>query len=126
MNSSVRGTVMSNTGVLVFFCGKMGSGKSTESKKVAIERNAVLISEDEWLSILYPNQITSFDDYIKFSNQLKPLIKIHVHNILKIGITVVMDFPSNTKRQREWFTNLSIEADVTAELKYLKQIIHCA
>ena len=57
---------MSNEGVLIFFCGKMGAGKSTESKKVATERNAVLISEDEWLSELYPNQITSFDDYIKF------------------------------------------------------------
>ena len=61
-----QGGFMSHRGTLIYFCGKMGAGKSTESKKIAIERNAVLISEDEWLSKLYPNQITSFDDYIKF------------------------------------------------------------
>ncbi len=111
---------MSHRGRLIYFCGKMGAGKSTESKKVAIERNAVLISEDEWLSKLYPNQIRSFDDYIKFSGQLRPLIKSHVQNILRSGSSVVMDFPANTKKQREWFTNLSIEAKSESELIYLK------
>jgi len=111
---------MDHRGTLIFFCGKMGAGKSTESKKVAIERNAVLISEDEWLSKLYPNLITSFDDYIKFSGQLKPLIKVHVQNILRTGTSVVMDFPANTKKQREWFNNLSIEAKAKNELIYLK------
>jgi len=98
----------------------MGAGKSTKSKLVAIERNAVLISEDEWLAKLYPDQITSFDDYIKFSGLLRPLIKMHVQNILRTGTSVVMDFPANTKRQRKWFNNLSIEAESKAELIYLK------
>jgi len=98
----------------------MGAGKSTKSKSVAIERNAVLISEDEWLAKLYPDQITSFDDYIKFSGLLRPLIKMHVQNILRTGTSVVMDFPANTKRQRKWFNNLSIEAESKAELIYLK------
>jgi predicted kinase len=115
-----QGGSMAHRGTLIFFCGKMGAGKSTKSKAVAIERNAVLISEDEWLSKLYPDQITSFDDYIKFSGQLRPLIKGHVQNILRAGSSVVMDFPANTKRQREWFNNLSIEAESKAELIYLK------
>ncbi len=38
----------------------MGAGKSTKSKQLAIEKHVVLLSEDEWLSSLYPNQITSF------------------------------------------------------------------
>ena len=107
-------------GTLIFFCGKMGAGKSTKSKLVAIERHAVLISEDEWLSKLYPNQITSFEDYIKFSGQLKPLIKSHVQNILRVGTSVVMDFPANTIKQRAWFNNLSMEVDSETELTYLK------
>ena len=44
---------MPTTGTLIFF-GKMGAGKSTKSKEVSITKNAVLLSEDEWLSILYP------------------------------------------------------------------------
>lgn len=115
-----QGGLMAQRGTLIFFCGKMGAGKSTTSKVVALERNAVLISEDEWLSTLYPEQITSFDDYIKFSSQLRPLIKSHVQNILRAGASVVMDFPANTKRQRQWFNQLSIEAESKAELIYLK------
>jgi len=37
----------------------MGAGKSTKSKEFAFDNNAVLLSEDEWLSILYPQQILS-------------------------------------------------------------------
>lgn len=33
-------------GILTFFCGKMGAGKSTQSRKLAQEINAVLLSED--------------------------------------------------------------------------------
>jgi len=111
---------MTHPGTLIFFCGKMGSGKSTESKRVAASRNAVILSEDDWLTMLYPDQITSFDDYIKFSTLLKPLIKVHVQNILRTGTNVVMDFPANTKRQREWFNLLSGEINASNELIYLK------
>ena len=34
---------MSEQGTLIFFYGKMGAGKSTHSKNIASERNAVLI-----------------------------------------------------------------------------------
>jgi predicted kinase len=111
---------MKQRGTLIFFCGKMGAGKSTKSKQVAQERNAVLLSEDQWLLLLYPSQITSFDDYIKFSGQLKPLIKAHVKNILETGTNVVMDFPANTMNQRKWFKELVSEAKVQHELIYLK------
>ena len=106
-------------GTLILFSGKMGAGKSTKAKQVAREQNAVLISEDEWLANLYPNQIVSFDDYIHYSLLLKPLVKSHVIEILKTGINVVMDFPANTIKQRKWFTELIAEADAAHELIYL-------
>ena len=52
-----------NTGRLVFFCGKMGAGKSTLARQLADQPNMVLISEDDWLSKLYPNQIHSLETY---------------------------------------------------------------
>ena len=107
-------------GTLILFSGKMGAGKSTKSKQISQERNAVLISEDEWLSKLYPNQITSFDDYIHFSSLLKPVVKSHVLNILKTGTSVVLDFPANTVKQRKWFKELITEANAPNELVYLK------
>lgn len=111
---------MQQVGTLIFFSGKMGAGKSTKSKQVSIERNAVLISEDEWLSKLYPNQITSLDDYIRYSLLMKPLVRSHVLDILKTGTNVVMDFPANTLKQRKWFKELIAEANAPNELIYIK------
>jgi predicted kinase len=111
---------MPKQGTLIFFCGKMGAGKSTCSKKISAERNAVLISEDEWLEALYPNQVSAFEDYLKFSSQMKPLVKSHVAEILRTGTNVVMDFPANTLSQRQWFRDLLSEISCPHELIYLK------
>jgi predicted kinase len=110
---------MKSKGTLIFFCGKMGAGKSTESKQLALDRNAVLISEDAWLASLYPDQIESFEDYIKFSGRLKPLVKSQVQSILRTGTNVVMDFPANTIAQRKWFKAIISEIDAPHELIYL-------
>jgi len=110
---------MIEAGTLIFFCGKMGSGKSTKSKEFAIENNAILISEDEWLTILYPQQISSFEDYIKYSALLRPLIKLHVQKILLTGTNIVLDFPANTSRQRTWFKNITSEINTKHKLVFL-------
>jgi shikimate kinase len=108
-----------NKGILTFFCGKMGAGKSTKSCEIAKDRNAVLLSEDEWLESLYPNKIASLEDYIEFSNLLKPQIKRLVQAILVTGTDVVMDFPANTISQREWFRNIFSEIDAPHKLVYI-------
>ncbi|EKG2506300.1 ATP-binding protein [Vibrio vulnificus] len=110
---------MENKGKLLFFCGKMGAGKSTKSKLVAAENNAVLISEDDWLSAHYPSQILTFDDYIKYSNLIKPFVRSYVQSLLNVGVNVVMDFPANTIKQRAWFLSLCVEVGSEHELWYL-------
>jgi shikimate kinase len=107
-------------GALTFFCGKMGAGKTTKSKTIAREKNAVLISEDEWLSVHYPNEINSFDDYLEYSSRIKAFVKLHVQSILKAGTDVVMDFPANTVNQRIWFKQLCNEIECKHELVYLE------
>jgi predicted kinase len=110
---------MNHKGILIFFCGKMGSGKSTLSRKMSEELNAILLSEDEWLSTIYPEEIQNFDDYIKYSRRLKPLLKTHVRNILKAGLSVVMDFPANTINQRVWFKEIFLFENIPHKLIYL-------
>ncbi|MDF2946506.1 MAG: cell division protein ZipA [Bacillales bacterium] len=110
---------MKQLGTLYFFCGKMGAGKSTKSNQLAKDKNAVLLSEDEWISSLYPNQVTSFEEYIKYSALLKPLVKKHVQNILSVGTDVVMDFPGNTKRLRKWFLEIASEINANHQLIFL-------
>lgn len=110
---------MKQLGTLYFFCGKMGAGKSIKSKQLAKDKDAVLLSEDDWLSSLYPNQIASFEDYLKFSAQLRPLVKKHVQNILSVGTDVVMDFPANTQKLRKWFLDMASEVNASHQLIFL-------
>lgn len=110
---------MNNLGTLYFFSGKMGAGKSTRSKEIAQTENAVLLSEDEWLEKLYPNQINDFDDYLSYSKLIKPLLKEHIQRILKVGSNVVLDFPGNTKTQRKWLLSVASEINANHQLIFL-------
>ncbi|MCG8416230.1 MAG: ATP-binding protein [Pseudomonadales bacterium] len=107
-------------GTLYLFCGKMGAGKTTQSRLLATEHCAALISEDEWLSRLFPEQIHNFDDYRSYAARLKPLIFDHVKNLLETGTNVVLDFPANTKRQRAWFSELAQAAQANSQLVYIQ------
>lgn len=108
-----------NHGCLIFFCGKMGAGKSTQAKRLALEQNTILLSEDEWLESLYPNTIDSLETYVSYSNRLKPQIKKLVQSLLKTGLNVVMDFPANTRKQRDWLKSIYTEIEASHQLIYI-------
>lgn len=110
---------MENVATLYFYAGKMGAGKSTHSLQLAKEIKAVHISEDEWLTALYPDQISNFEDYLKFASRIKPLLSKHIQQILTSGTDVVLDFPANTCQQREWFKQLFENAHAKHQLIYI-------
>jgi len=111
---------MNDKGKLIFFTGKMAVGKTTYSKKLASELNAIYVSEDQWLSYLYPDEINDFNDYIKYSSRIKPLLEEHLTQLLLSGLTVVMDFPGNTIKQRQWFKTLFRKSKIPHKLIYLR------
>ena len=111
---------MIEKGRLHFFCGKMAAGKTTKSLEVMNSENAILISEDDWLGHLFKDEIKVFDDYIKYSKRLKPLLLDHIKNIIGSGVSVVMDFPANTIRQRLWFKELIGNNKISQQLHYLE------
>lgn len=110
---------MSEGPTLHFFCGKMAAGKSTLARKLAEKNNVILLVEDEWLSHLFPDEITTISDYIKYAPRLQKVILSHVISLLSHGISVVMDFPANTVNQRQWFRGLYETANVAHTLHYL-------
>ena len=97
---------MNNKSTLHFFCGKMAAGKSTLAKTLAEKHNAILLVEDEWLSELYPEDITNIPDYLEYSSRLQNLLSKHIISILSSGVSVVLDFPANTENQRKWFRSI--------------------
>ena len=100
-------------------CGKMASGKSTLSKKLRDEHNAILISEDIWLEKLYGEEIKIFEDYLKYSKRLKSILFTHIQELLLSDISVVLDFPANTPTQRTWFRKIFESAKVEHTLHYI-------
>jgi len=110
---------MSNMGTLFLLCGKLGAGKTTLSMLLMSEPNTVRISEDEWLAAHYPEQISTFDDYLMYSKLIKPFIKSHVQDILKTKTDVVMDFPANTIKQRRWLLSICEEINTPHQLIYI-------
>jgi len=111
---------MKSKGTLHFFCGKMAAGKSTRALELVIKHDAILLAEDEWLKNLYPDEIRSFDDYIHYSARLKPLLLDLVSNLLNNNVSVVMDFPANTIKQRSWFKTLFTMNDSPHMLHYIE------
>ena len=107
--------------MLVFFCGKMGAGKSTRAAQIAAERNAVLISEDDWLGSLFPGEIKNLKDYVNYAKRIKPIVKDIAQRILVSGGTVVLDFPANTTGQREWLKSIYSEVGASHELVYINE-----
>jgi len=97
---------MNSKTTLHFFCGKMAAGKSTLAKELAEKHKAILLVEDDWLSELYPNEITNIPEYLQYSSRLQNVLSNHIKSLLSSNISVVLDFPANTENQRAWFRSI--------------------
>jgi predicted kinase len=104
---------------LIFLCGKMAAGKSTLARNLARLENAVLLMQDELLDRLFPGEITDIPGFVKYSSRLKDALAPHICSLLSKGISVVLDFPGNTKAQRAWFRQLFEGANAEHELHFV-------
>lgn len=107
------------TAMLYLICGKIAAGKSTFAKKLSQQPGTVLVSEDFWLASLYPGQIASLEDYARCSAQLRAAMALHIAAVLQAGVSVVLDFPSNTLATRAWARELIENSAAAHELHYL-------
>jgi predicted kinase len=100
-------------------CGKIASGKSTLAARLAAEPGTVLLSEDYLLSRLYPGEILTLDDYVRCAGRLKEAIAPTIADLLRAGLSVVLDFQANTPRARSWMRGLFEEAEAAHQLHWL-------
>lgn len=105
---------------LHLMCGKIASGKSTLASALAVEHAAVLLSEDHWLTRLYPGEIRGVADYVRLSRRIREVVGPLVTRMLESGASVVMDFPGNTVADRQWLAGLAQAAHVRHCLHYLE------
>ena len=104
---------------LYLLCGKIAAGKSTLARHLAARPATLLISEDHWTSNLFADDLKTIDDYGRFSARLRVAMGPHIVDILRQGLSVVLDFPANTVSNRNWMRSLITQADVAHELHLL-------
>jgi len=100
-------------------CGKIASGKSTLTQKLAARPKTLLISEDIWLSQLYADEIRTLGDYVRRSRQLRSVLAPHVESLLLGDLSVVLDFPANTLNNRRWMKHIIDRTGAAYVLHYL-------
>ena len=107
------------TGKLLFLCGKMAAGKSTMARDLAAREDAMLFVQDDWLAALYPGGVINVATYHEYSGRTSKLLAPHVVALLSRGLSVVLDFPGNTRNQRAWFREIIDRAGVPHELHFM-------
>ncbi|MEM7545858.1 MAG: ATP-binding protein [Pseudomonadota bacterium] len=91
---------------LHLLCGKIASGKSTLAAQLGSNCGAIVIAEDEWLSALYGEDMSSISDYVRYSAKLRRILGPHIASLLDAGISVVLDFQANTREARSWMRGI--------------------
>ena len=104
---------------LYLLCGKIAAGKSTLARRLAARPATLLITEDHWTSNLFSDDLRTIDDYARYSARLRAAMGPHVVDILRQGLSIVLDFPANTVSNRNWMRSLIARANVAHELHLL-------
>ncbi|SDR47478.1 ATP-binding protein [Pseudovibrio sp. Tun.PSC04-5.I4] len=104
---------------LLLVCGKIASGKSTLLAHLVKDHSAVVLSEDHWNATLFPGKLKTLEDYVKYSARVRQALGPHIVSLLQHGVSVALDFPANTVRDRKWLKSLYEAAGVAHELHYL-------
>ena len=104
---------------LYFMCGKMAAGKSTLARQLAHEMQSLLWVQDDFLAALFPGEIASIADYVRCSGRLKDALGPRVADLLSRDVSMVLDFPANTRNQRKWFRQLIDDTGVRHEMHFL-------
>lgn len=94
------------TATLHLLCGKIAAGKSTLSAELGAAPGTVTLAEDAWLARLYPGEIVTVEDYVRCAARLREAMMPHVENLLRAGLSVVLDFPANTRANRAWMRSI--------------------
>lgn len=110
---------MSGEAKLIFLCGKMAAGKSTLARELARKHDAILLVQDDFLLNLFPGEIVDVPSFVEYSSRLRNALEEPIGSLLSRGVSVVLDFPGNTRAQRAWFRKLFERADVDHELHFI-------
>lgn len=101
--------------ILFVLCGLPASGKTTFAHKLVKSKNAILLSEDEWMEALVQSYYNE-----NLRNRIMDLQVNVAMKILSSGVNVVMDAGYWGKSQRDQLRQMAKFVNAKFELHYMK------
>lgn len=110
---------MADRPTLHMFCGKIAAGKSSLAARLGAAPLTVIVREDAWLAALFREEMRTVEDYLRCAARLRAAMGPHVTDLLKAGMSVVLDYPANTPASRAWMKGLADAAGAAHLLHFL-------
>ena len=98
--------VPNHSPMLHMLCGKIAAGKSTLSARLGSVPTTIVVVQDHWMANLWPDEIRSVADYGRMVARLRAAMGPHVVELLRSGLSVVLDWPANTVASRRWMRGI--------------------
>ncbi|MGH8997158.1 MAG: AAA family ATPase [Acidimicrobiales bacterium] len=99
---------------LILTCGLPGAGKTTLARKLAADRGAVRLTQDEWLWAL---GTTPWDEQTR--ERLDRELWRLAQEILRLGLSVILDFGLWARVERDGMRSVARHLGIAVELHYL-------
>lgn len=100
-------------------CGKICSGKTTYSKKICAENNAILLSADEIMLSLF-DQCCGPELHMEYERRIKNYLFDKSSEIIEKGFDVVLDWGFWTKEERNATKEFYTTRNIDCELHYIE------
>jgi predicted kinase len=101
-------------GCLIIVCGLPGSGKTTTARQLARERPGVRLGPDEWMTALGANLWDS-----NLRERVELLQWSVAEDLLRIGATVIVEWGTWGRHERDALRVRARELGAAVELRYL-------
>jgi predicted kinase len=102
--------------ILYLLCGLPGSGKSTRAAELEREHDAIVFSEDAWVTVLYGADNARDNDK---RDRIKEIQLALAMSLLSRGIDVVFDWGVWSRSERDFYRNVLAPIGATVQLIYL-------
>jgi len=99
---------------LYLVCGLPGAGKTTRALEIAKSTGAIRLCPDEWLEALGVSLI----DY-DFRFKLEPQMLRHAEGLLRAGVSVIIEFGSWARTERDAIRLVGIRTNAATELHFM-------
>jgi len=103
-----------NAVTLYLVCGLPGAGKTTRSLRIVAAVRSVHLSPDEWI---VPLGVSLVD--FEFRVRLQDCMLQHAGRLLACGVSVVIEFGSWSRHERERIRQVALREGAAVELHFL-------